>query len=48
VQQIDQTARALRDQAERLDALVARFIVDDRAAAGALVPAGERAMALVS
>ena len=48
VQQIDQTARALRDQAERLDALVARFIVDDRPATGALVPAGERTMALAS
>jgi methyl-accepting chemotaxis protein len=29
VQQVDATARALRDQAERLDALVARFQVDD-------------------
>ncbi len=49
VQEIDQTARALRDQAERLDALVARFIVDDQGrAAGALVRSGERAMALAS
>ncbi|HYZ15425.1 MAG TPA: HAMP domain-containing methyl-accepting chemotaxis protein [Candidatus Acidoferrum sp.] len=29
VQEIDATARALRDQAERLDVLVARFVVED-------------------
>jgi methyl-accepting chemotaxis protein len=28
VQEVDATARALRDQAERLDALVARFVID--------------------
>jgi methyl-accepting chemotaxis protein len=33
VQQVDATARALREQASQLDALVARFVVDDRDAA---------------
>jgi methyl-accepting chemotaxis protein len=31
VQEVDATARALRDEAERLDELVARFLVDDEA-----------------
>lgn len=46
VQEIDQTARALRDQAERLDTLLARFVVDDRAAVAGAPLAGMRAMAL--
>ncbi|MGD0052825.1 MAG: methyl-accepting chemotaxis protein, partial [Vulcanimicrobiaceae bacterium] len=32
VQEVDATARALREQAERLDALVARFVIDVEAA----------------
>jgi hypothetical protein len=28
VQEVDATARALREQAERLDELVARFVID--------------------
>ncbi|HTJ28460.1 MAG TPA: methyl-accepting chemotaxis protein [Candidatus Limnocylindria bacterium] len=35
VQEIDATARALREQAELLDALIARFVVDDDEAAPA-------------
>ena len=50
VQEIDATARALREQAERLDELVARFVIDDDAAApseGALrVPDFGSALAL--
>jgi methyl-accepting chemotaxis protein len=43
VQQIDATARALREQAERLDRLVARFVVDDAQDAA---PAGPAALSV--
>jgi methyl-accepting chemotaxis protein len=48
VQEIDATARALRQQAELLDALVARFVVDEGAESQgtALQPASQRGYAL--
>ncbi|MBV9407786.1 MAG: hypothetical protein JO164_03125 [Candidatus Eremiobacteraeota bacterium] len=47
VQEIDQTARALREQAERLDALVAKFVVDEVGGgfSTALVPSSAGTMA---
>ena len=47
VQEIDATARALREQAEQLDALVARFVIDGDARDGALrVPTFGKQIAL--
>ncbi|HTD38958.1 MAG TPA: HAMP domain-containing methyl-accepting chemotaxis protein [Candidatus Limnocylindrales bacterium] len=40
VQQIDATARTLREEAERLDRLVARFLIDDDASPNAFEDAG--------
>jgi methyl-accepting chemotaxis protein len=44
VQEIDATARALRDQAERLDALVAQFTIDSVADAATNADAGEQSL----
>ncbi|HTD36073.1 MAG TPA: methyl-accepting chemotaxis protein [Candidatus Limnocylindrales bacterium] len=48
VQEIDATARALREEAERLDALVARFIVGDASDGALRVPSFAKHVAIAS